>query len=1769
MSSVSSFRRICAVCLQGLSLIVLGFSAHQAVATTILVPEHASSVQAAIDAAQDGDSVVVAPGIYNEALIIQGKSVVLTSSGGVPLTTLTSDVNNDVLTVIGPAASGTVIEGFQISGGRIGIWCRNSGPTIRRVLLKYQNITNWGAISLGGDSYATVGVSPAIIENVTIVGCANGGISTFSSAAPTVQNTIIAFNGHYGIHREGSAQVAQPVLAYNDVFGNPVAYQEISSPGTGTIALSPQFEVGYRLGQGSPCIDAGNPAPQYNDPDGSRNDMGALPADSSTGRPPTTVRVPLDYATIQQAIDDAVSGDTILVAPGAYSELLDFRGKNLSLVSESGPQATLIGIPRSVPWPQAVASLRPIERLSELAEPAGRGTDAPPDRELMNAIYPAVLRLVGVAEASINGFTIDGGDEVRGLFAENSNPKILNCVFQKCFGGYDGGAMYFQHSAPTVYNNIIQYNYTPISGGGIFARLGQDVGQVVILENSIHDNVSGNGPAIALIEGNDAQVDRNIVFHNLATAGSQRRGAVYFRGSNIVARNNTIVGNTVGLTVLSSEDCDLRNNILSQNSSVGLELLSDVGPNANVTYDYNLVWGNSENYVDAVPGANDLTQDPLFEPSLPNAFYLTASSPCRDAGDPGSAFLDPDGSRNDIGARPFEAVNVHVPVTYHVPLDYPSIALAMSHAEYGDTILVAPGTYYGQIVFGGRDIVLKSEAGPLETVITSSPSVDLVVFSGGESRHALLEGFTLQGGRIGILCKNASPTIRRNILNEQSITNWGAISLGGGVYGTLGASGALIENNTIINCDNGGISTFSTFAPTIRNNIIAFNAHYGIHREGSSQVAHPLLSYNDVYGNPISYQEISDIGSGTIDADPMLATDFQLLGTSPCINAGDPDPQFNDPDGSRNDMGAVPFEGIVIPPVDSAIVPDDFSNLQEAINRVVDGGLVLVRPGEYFGPFTVTGKSVTISSLEGPFETVLTAKPDQHIMTFTGTETSASELTGFTLRGGKIGIWCRNAGPTIRRNILIDQNITNWGAISLSGLTYASIGPSPALIENNTIASCVNGGISTFSTAAPTIRNNIIADNVHYGIHREGDIGGVAQPILSYNDVFGSFELYQEIASPGPGAISADPLFDYQLGLQFGSPCINAGDPDVAFNDPDGSRNDMGAVPFDSLIVIPSADTVLVPVDIATLAGAVAMVNDGGLILVAPGSYIGGITIQDKSLTLRSTDGPLQTTITGSSTLDLVTFAGSAASGSTIEGFTLEGGRIGIWCRNSAPTIRNNVMVGQNIPNWGAISLGGDEYGTVGVSPATIVNNTVVSAANGAISTFSSTAPTIKNNILAYCSHYGIHREGSAEVAQPILAYNDVFGNPIAYQEILDVGVGTIAANPLLNPDRSLSALSPCIDAGDPDPAFNDPDGSRNDMGALPFTDSVSERDTIYVPADVADIQTAIEQVASGGAVIVSPGTHSGPILISGKTVNLVSTGGANMTTITAPAGQDVITVSGVEAGFSVIEGFTISGGRIGIRCMDAGPTIRRNILVDQGITNWGAISLGGPSYATTGPCPATIENNTIVGCANGAISTFSTVAPVIRNNILAFNLHYGIHRDGNASGVAQPILSYNDVFGNPVAYQEIADPGIGSISADPMFGSGYTLTSESPCINAGDPQPEFNDPDGSRNDMGALPFDGLAADGVRGEPLFEVMQNYPNPFNPVTIIEFSVPRAERWKVEVFSILGQRVFVRQGVSAGAGTVQVEFDGSDLASGVYLYRISAGHSIDSRKMLLVK
>jgi sugar lactone lactonase YvrE len=335
----------------------------------------------------------------------------------------------------------------------------------------------------------------------------------------------------------------------------------------------------------------------------------------------------------------------------------------------------------------------------------------------------------------------------------------------------------------------------------------------------------------------------------------------------------------------------------------------------------------------------------------------------------------------------------------HVPDDQPTIQAGIDNAINGDTVLVAPGTYFENINFKGKNIVVASHYvidGDLShinnTIIdggnpTTTDTASCVMFYSGEDSTAVLCGFTLtlgtgthwidpqfptytwhSGG--GIFMFQSSPTIKNNYIinnhvddntgvsgasgggicmyggnpyiinniiknntalygagvvidysgcvfkNNIVAQNSGGQDYGGGGFWTIGngTEAIIIENNTIVDNESelkGGAMYLWSTQLTARNNIIWGNTQSSGDQIFLYDGANAEITYTDIEGGYT--------GEGNIDLLPQFAdTNFILVSTSPCIDAGNPNVQFDDPEDPenpgqalwpsqgqlRNDMGA-------------------------------------------------------------------------------------------------------------------------------------------------------------------------------------------------------------------------------------------------------------------------------------------------------------------------------------------------------------------------------------------------------------------------------------------------------------------------------------------------------------------------------------------------------------------------------------------------------------------------------------------------------------------------------------------------------------------------------------------------------------------------------------------------------------------------------------------------------------------------------------------------
>jgi photosystem II stability/assembly factor-like uncharacterized protein len=117
-----------------------------------------------------------------------------------------------------------------------------------------------------------------------------------------------------------------------------------------------------------------------------------------------------------------------------------------------------------------------------------------------------------------------------------------------------------------------------------------------------------------------------------------------------------------------------------------------------------------------------------------------------------------------------------------------------------------------------------------------------------------------------------------------------------------------------------------------------------------------------------------------------------------------------------------------------------------------------------------------------------------------------------------------------------------------------------------------------------------------------------------------------------------------------------------------------------------------------------------------------------------------------------------------------------------------------------------------------------------------------------------------------------------------------------------------------------------------------------------------------------------------------------------------------------------------------------------------------------------------------------------------------------------------------------------------------------------------------AKNIAGWGPYSGprnftvIITDVAGGEGLpteFSLKQNYPNPFNPSTIIAYDLPSATHVTLAVYDVLGREIQTLVNESHVAGRYNVEFAATGLASGMYLYRITAGEFVQTRKLLLLR
>jgi len=268
-----------------------------------------------------------------------------------------------------------------------------------------------------------------------------------------------------------------------------------------------------------------------------------------------------------------------------------------------------------------------------------------------------------------------------------------------------------------------------------------------------------------------------------------------------------------------------------------------------------------------------------------------------------------------------------------------------------------------------------------------------------------------------------------------------------------------------------------------------------------------------------------------------------------------------------------------------------------------------------------------------------------------------------------------------------------------------------------------------------------------------------------------------------------------------------------------------------------------------------------------------------------------------------------------------------------------------------------------------------------------------------------------------------------------------------------------------------------------------------------------------------------------------------------------------------------------------SGAIIKNNIVAE----NTAGTSYGGGGFYTIGNDtePIIIENNTIVGnhsgTTGGGLRLYSSIVTA-RNNIIWGNTQ---NSSGQIFGGSTSSFTYCDVEGGFT--------GEGNINEDPLFADTlYHLTTNSQCVDAGNPDILYYDPENPQdpgfalypamgtliNDMGAYGGGGSGAwvsvDNQHSinNPKIVLHQNYPNPFNPCTTICFQIlpKNITCTQLEIYNLKGEKIKTLP-LSINGIEGSVTWDGMNeknesVSNGVYLYKLNINIS-PIKKMIFMK
>lgn len=307
------------------------------------------------------------------------------------------------------------------------------------------------------------------------------------------------------------------------------------------------------------------------------------------------LEVPSEFATIQLAIDASTDGDTVLVAPGTYNETIDYRGREISVVSSGGPDVTTIDANGSGP----VVLLARGEGSGTLLE--GFTLTGGTGRLKGGSTYGGAIVGRDGAPTLRGNVLIDNAATFGGGIAYAGGAPVIENNEIRTNRADDGGGIWIREGAPTLVGNLITGNEIPLDSEGSGSGAGVNAQDVIatIVDNEISfnrkraDSLSGNVGGL-LVYGDSGLVEGNRIVNNdvCNIGGASIAGDYLIRGNEIRSNtsNDCLGGEYVGGLLVSGGT--LIDNVIigNESASSGGGVAGDFVLMANCIIAYNTGW---------------------------------------------------------------------------------------------------------------------------------------------------------------------------------------------------------------------------------------------------------------------------------------------------------------------------------------------------------------------------------------------------------------------------------------------------------------------------------------------------------------------------------------------------------------------------------------------------------------------------------------------------------------------------------------------------------------------------------------------------------------------------------------------------------------------------------------------------------------------------------------------------------------------------------------------------------------------------------------------------------------------------------------------------------------------------------------------------------------------------------------------------------------------------------------------------------------------------